>query len=49
MTIGGWINLFLSVGAVTVLFGWCVYKVVLHNPPEHNPVEDILDPHEPKE
>jgi hypothetical protein len=25
---GGWINLLLSVGSVTVLFGWCIYKVV---------------------
>ena len=28
MTIGGWINLILSVGTVTVLFIWCIYRVM---------------------
>lgn len=28
MTLGGWINMILSVGFVTVLFGWCIYRVV---------------------
>lgn len=28
MTLGGWINMILSVGAVMALFGWCVYKVI---------------------
>lgn len=28
MTIGGWIMLILSVGAVTALFAWCLYKVL---------------------
>ena len=28
MTAGGWINLLLSVGFVTTLFTWCIYKVV---------------------
>ena len=28
MTIGGWIIMLLSVGAVTVLFFWCVVKVL---------------------
>jgi len=28
MTFGGWINMLLSVGSVTVLFGWCVWKVL---------------------
>ena len=28
MTTGGWINLLLSVGFVTVLFVWCVGKVL---------------------
>lgn len=28
MTLGGWINLILSVGSVTALFAWCVYKVL---------------------
>ena len=28
MTVGGWINLVLSVGFVTGLFGYCVYRVL---------------------
>ena len=28
MTTGGWINLFLSVGFVTVLFCYCVLRVI---------------------
>lgn len=28
MTSGGWIVMLLSVGSVTVLFAWCLYKVV---------------------
>lgn len=28
MTIGGWINLILSVGFVTSLFAYCVYRVL---------------------
>lgn len=28
MTIGGWINLILSVGLVTSAFAWCIYKVL---------------------
>ena len=27
MTSGGWINMIISVGSVTALFAWCVYKV----------------------
>lgn len=27
MTTGGWIILILSVGTVTALFSWCIYKV----------------------
>lgn len=27
MTIGGWIIMALSVGSVTGLFAWCLYKV----------------------
>lgn len=33
MTPGGWINLILSVGFVTGLFAWCIWRV-LHEP-EH--------------
>ena len=28
MTIGSWINMILSVGFVTVLFVWCVVRVL---------------------
>lgn len=28
MTTGGWIDLLLSVGFVTVLFAWCIGKVL---------------------
>ncbi|MBL9207969.1 MAG: hypothetical protein JNN01_22990 [Opitutaceae bacterium] len=28
MTLGGWINLLLSVGFVTVLFVYCVWRVL---------------------
>ncbi len=28
MTVGGWLVLIFSVGSVTSLFGWCVYKVL---------------------
>lgn len=28
MTIGGWIIMLLSVGGVTLLFAWCLYKVL---------------------
>lgn len=31
MTTGGWIILTLSVGSVTILFAWCIWKV-LQNP-----------------
>lgn len=32
MTIGGWITMILSVGSVTILLGWCIWKVL--NTPE---------------
>jgi hypothetical protein len=32
MTPGGWINLLLSVGFVTVLFVWCLYRVLTAPP-----------------
>jgi len=28
MTLGGWIIMLLSVGGVTALFIWCIYKVL---------------------
>lgn len=34
MNLGGWIILLISVGSVTALFGWCIYKVLTASP-EH--------------
>jgi hypothetical protein len=28
VTVGGWINMLLSVGSVAALFAWCVWKVL---------------------
>ena len=28
MTPGGWVIMIVSVGFVTALFGWCIYKVL---------------------
>lgn len=28
MTIGGWIVMLVSVGAVVTLFAWCIYRVL---------------------
>lgn len=45
MTAGGWITMFLSVGSITTLFVWCIYRV-LRGPtdPEHLAhVEPISD------
>ena len=32
MTTIGWIIMLLSVGSVTVLFVWCLYRVLVHTP-----------------
>ena len=28
MTLGGWITMILSVGSVTLLLLWCIYKII---------------------
>lgn len=33
MTTAGWIIMLLSVGSVTVLFAWCLYRVLAYKPP----------------
>jgi hypothetical protein len=33
MTTGGWINMILSVGFVTTLFSWCIWRILRE--PEH--------------
>jgi len=50
MTIGGWLMLILSVGTVTALFAWCMYKV-LTTPGEADHVHgfEIETPDEKKE
>ena len=40
MTLGGWINLVLSVGSVVTLFAWCLYRVLSFNPPAEPVFED---------
>ena len=30
MTAGGWLIMLLSVGFVTGLFGWCIWRVLSH-------------------
>lgn len=32
MTTGGWIIMLVSVGAVTVFFVWCLFRVILAPP-----------------
>jgi hypothetical protein len=32
MTIAGWIIMILSVGTMTVLFVWCLYRVLAYTP-----------------
>lgn len=48
MTLGGWLVMILSVGSVTALFAWCIWKVVttpdetehLHGFDAHTPDEE---------
>jgi hypothetical protein len=35
MTTGGWIVMTLSVGFVTGLFAWCLYRVLSGGQPDH--------------
>ena len=42
MTTGGWITMIISVGSVVVLFSWCLYKVLAHNPPAGDVTEASL-------
>ncbi len=48
MTTGGWIVMLASVGSVTTLFGWCIWKVIatpgetnkLHSTEDHTPDQE---------
>jgi hypothetical protein len=45
MTLGGWINMALSVGFVTTLFVWCIWKVIAAPGPEpHVHAPTNIDP-----
>jgi hypothetical protein len=49
MTTAGWIIMLLSVGSVTILFGWCIWRVLFHHPPAdtaHMHGMDITPPDE---
>jgi hypothetical protein len=39
MTLGGWINLILSVGSVTALFLWCIWRVLRTSDRDQRPPE----------
>ena len=41
MTAGGWITMFISVGFVTSLFTWCIWRVLTHKPKHLHAMEDI--------
>lgn len=45
MTTAGWIIMLLSVGGVTVLFAWCLYRVLTSAPAEKlHGIDDIETP-----
>lgn len=33
MTTAGWLIMLISVGAVSLLFGWCLFRVLFRRPP----------------
>ncbi len=51
MTVGGWIAMTLSVGGMTVLLSWCIYRVIttpgstkhLHSPADIE-TPDVKEP-----
>ena len=46
MTTGGWIAMLASVGAVTLLLSWCIWKVVT-TPGESDKLHAQVDLHSP--
>ena len=47
MTIGGWITMLLSVGFVTGLLSWCIFKVLTTpGSSEHVHSQIDIDPHD---
>ena len=41
MTTGGWITMIVSVGFVTALFTWCIWRVLSHKPEHLHGIDDI--------
>lgn len=48
MTLGGWINLLLSVGFVTTLFVYCLWRVLRGSPSDVNHLAHV-EPHDPEQ
>jgi hypothetical protein len=47
MTLSGWITMILSVGFVTVLLGWCIYRVIKEpEAPKHLHGQAEIDTHD---
>lgn len=49
MSLIGWIIMLTSVIGMTVLFSWCIFKVLTHQDPSdqiHSPAD--IDPHDQK-
>lgn len=47
MTLSGWVVMILSVGFVTGLFAWCVWRVMKEpEAPEHLRAPDEIDTHD---
>jgi hypothetical protein len=44
MTTAGWVIMLSSVGTVTLLFVWCLYRVLTHTPPPESlhGIDDII-------
>lgn len=49
MTLGGWLVMIISVGTVTGLFVWCIYKVMTEDKVENHHIHglDIDTPDQP--
>jgi len=47
MNLGGWIIMAISVGGMTALLGWCIYKVIATpGSSEHVHSQVDIDPHD---
>lgn len=41
MTLGGWLVMIVSVGTVTILFTWCIYKVMTEEKVEDHHIHGL--------